>query len=66
MWKIIIQQQIEELNKVVNKQWELLAHLKHMSRWGGTDVMSQDISSLWENQEKISEILNEAIQWVSV
>ncbi len=59
LWKVTSQKQIEELNKAVNAQWELLALFKRTFRWKGTE----DLALLWDNQENISEALNEAIIW---
>ena len=72
MWVLANQELIEELNNVVNEQWALLVCLADLSRWNGSpkylqpflsEAARNDVLQLRENQERISELLAEAIVW---
>lgn len=72
MWVLVDPGLIEELNNMMNEQWAFIVRLMDLTRWNGSPQYLQpflsesarnDVFQLRENQERISELLAEAIIW---
>ena len=72
MWVLVDQELIEELNSIINEQWTFIVGLVDLTRWNGSpkylqpflsEAARNDVFQLRENQERISELLAEAIVW---